>query len=45
MSAEDFAKSVPGQELMYAGPGRYAVIVRGRPVTNSDGRPIIIGVQ
>lgn len=45
MSAQEFAASIPGQELMYAGPGRYAVIVRGRPVTNSAGRPIIIGVK
>lgn len=45
MSAADFATSVPGQELLYAGPGRYAVIAKGRPVTNAAGRPIIIGVQ
>lgn len=45
MSAADFATSVPGQELIYAGPGRYAVIVKGRPVTNAAGRPIILKVQ
>lgn len=45
MSAEDFARSIPGQELLYAGPGRYAVVVRGRPVVNAAGRPIIIGVK
>lgn len=45
ISAEEFATSIPGQELIYAGPGRYAVIVKGRPVTNSAGRPIIIGVK
>lgn len=45
MSTESFAATVPGQELMYAGPGKYAVIVKGRPVMNSAGRPIIIGVQ
>lgn len=45
MDAGVFATSLPGQELMYAGPGRYAVIVRGRPVTNSAGNPIIIKVQ
>lgn len=45
MSAQEFANSIPGQELMFAGPGRYAVIVKGRPVTNAAGRPIIIGVQ
>lgn len=45
ISAADFVKSLPGQELMYAGNGRYAVIVRGRPVVNAAGKPIIIGVQ
>lgn len=45
MSASDFAVTIPGQELMYAGPGRYAVIVKGRPVMNTAGRPIIIGVK
>lgn len=44
VSVEDFAKSIPGQELVYAGPGRYAVIVRGRPVTNSEGRRVYIRV-
>lgn len=41
---EDFTKSLPGQELIYAGPGRYSVIVGGRPVTNAEGRRIVIGV-
>lgn len=45
MTVEAFAKTIPGQELMFAGYGRYAVIVRGRPVTNSGGQRIIIGVQ
>jgi len=45
MNVKDFAQSVPGQELMYAGPGRYAVMVQGRPVTNTQGRPIMIKVQ
>ena len=45
MSAQDFAASVPGQQLMYAGPGRYYVIVKGRPVVNSQGRPIAVGVK
>lgn len=45
MEAGAFATSLPGQELIYAGPGRYAVIVRGRPVMNSAGKPIIIKVQ
>lgn len=41
---EDFAKSLPGQELIYAGPGRYSVIVGGRPVTNAEGKRLVIGV-
>jgi hypothetical protein len=45
MNVADFTTTVPGQELIYAGPGRYAVIVKGRPVTNAAGKPIIIGVQ
>jgi hypothetical protein len=45
MEAGAFVTSLPGQELMYAGPGRYAVIVRGRPVMSSAGKPIIIKVQ
>lgn len=45
MDAGDFAAQVGGQELMYAGPGRYAVIVKGRPVVNSAGAPVIIGVR
>jgi hypothetical protein len=45
MPAEAFAASIPGQELIYAGSGRYAVVVRGRPVTNSQGRPIFVEVR
>ena len=45
MSAADFATSIPGQELIYAGSGRYAVVVKGRPVTNAGGRPIFIEVR
>lgn len=45
MSADEFAPTIAGQELLYAGPGRYAVIVKGRPVVNAAGRPIIIGVK
>lgn len=41
----DFVQSLPGQQLMYAGPGRYSVLVRGRPVTNLAGKPIVIGVN
>lgn len=35
MSGEEFAASLPGQELMPVGSGRYAVIVKGRPVVRS----------
>lgn len=45
MSVEEFATSIPGQELAIVGPGRYAVIVKGRPVVNDKGRPIIVGVK
>lgn len=45
LNVADFAKSLPGQELAPAGPGQYAVIVQGRPVTNSQGKRIIIKVQ
>lgn len=45
MSADEFATTIPGQELAIVGPGRYAVIVKGRPVVNANGRPIIVGVQ
>jgi hypothetical protein len=41
----DFAKSLPGQELGYAGPGRFQVIVNGRAVLNGAGKPIIIKVN
>lgn len=40
-----FAASVPGQELVYAGYGRYGVLVNGRPATNAAGRPIIVTVR
>lgn len=45
ISVADFAASIAGQELMYAGNGRYRVIVRGRSVTNTEGRPIYIEVR
>lgn len=45
MDAEAFAKSIPGQELIPAGYGRYAVVVRGRPVTNAQGQRIYIKVR
>lgn len=37
--------SLPGQELIYAGYGQYAVVVRGRPVVNEQGRPVIIRIK
>lgn len=45
MPTDAFAASIPGQDLIYAGTGRYAVVVRGRPVTNSAGQPIIVEVR
>lgn len=45
VDAGELVKSLPGQKLMYAGPGRYAVMVRGRPVLSAAGKPIIIQVQ
>lgn len=45
MPVADFVKTLPGQQLMYAAPGKYVVIVSGRPVLNAKGQPIIVGVQ
>lgn len=45
MPVSELAMKLPGQQLMYAGPGRYAVLVGGRPVVNAQGAPIIIGVK
>lgn len=45
MPVAEFVKTLPGQQLMYAAPGKFAVIVGGRPVLNGQGRPILIGVQ
>lgn len=45
MPVDEFVKALPGQQLMYAAPGKYAVIVGGRPVLNGAGKPILIGVQ
>jgi hypothetical protein len=42
---EEFVKTLPGQQYLYAGPGRYAVLVGGRPVLNAQRKPVIIGVQ
>lgn len=44
MKADEFAASIPGQDLMPVGLGRYAVIVKGRPVT-SNGKPVVIEVK
>ena len=41
----DFLAKLPGQQLMPASRGKFAVLVGGRPVVNSQGVPIIIGVQ
>lgn len=45
MPVADFVETLPGQQLMYAAPGKYVVIVSGRPVLNAKGQPIIVGVQ
>lgn len=45
MAVTDFTKSLPGQELMPIGLGRYAVIVQGRPVSNTRGGMVVISVQ
>jgi hypothetical protein len=45
MSAEDFAASLPGQDLAVVGQGRYVVMVKGRPVVNANGQPVVIGVR
>lgn len=45
VNVSDFSKSIPGQELQFAGRGRYWVMVGGRPVTNTNGQRIVIKVQ
>jgi hypothetical protein len=43
---DQFVKSLPGAELSYAGPGKFNVLVGGRPVMTADGkRRITIGAQ
>ena len=41
----DFVKTLPGQQLMAVGRGRYAVLVGGRPVVNGQGKVVVIGVR
>lgn len=45
MNSEEFAAALPGQDLMPVGLGRYAVIVKGRPVMNQAGKPVVIEVK
>jgi hypothetical protein len=41
----DFVAKLPGQQLMPARPGEFAVLVDGRPVVNAQGQPIIVKVR
>jgi len=41
----EFIRTLPGQQLMPYRAGQYAVIVGGRPVVRTDGRPVLVGVQ
>lgn len=45
MAVADFIEALPGQQLVYAGPNRYAVLVGGRPVKNSQGQNITLKVN
>ena len=45
IDAQTFAASLPGQELSPVSPGRYMVMVGGRPVVNAKGTPIIVKVD
>lgn len=45
IDANTFAASLPGQELSPVSPGRYMVMVGGRPVVNAKGTPIIVKVD
>jgi hypothetical protein len=45
MPVADFLKSLPGMPLMPVRSGQYVPLVGGRPVVNSAGQPIVIGVQ
>lgn len=45
IDSEEFVKTLPGQQLLSVRPGQYAVIVGGRPVLTSSGRPLILGMQ
>lgn len=44
MPTSEWVKTLPGAELIYAGPGRYSVVVKGRPVTRPDGSRVVIKV-
>ena len=41
----EFVKAIPGQQLIAVKPGKFAIVVNGRPATNSQGTPIVIGVN
>ncbi len=41
----DFVRSLPAAQLAYARPGRYYVMVQGRPVANTQGVPIVVSGQ
>ncbi|MFT3720417.1 hypothetical protein [Pseudorhodoferax sp.] len=45
MPVAEFAKTLPGQQLMPIRQGVYAVLVGGRPVTNSAGKVIEVGAR
>lgn len=45
MPVDEFVKTLPGQQLLFAGRGRYLVLVGGRPVTNTARQPIYVGVN
>jgi hypothetical protein len=45
VSVADFAKKLPGAELMFASRGKYMVMVQGRPVLGTNNRPVLIDVK
>ena len=44
MPVAEFVKALPGQQLIYAGPGLYSVVVNERIATNAKGQPIKVRV-